>query len=281
MRCLTCLFALALLAGCDSGDPDSSSTAQLVVETPLDDLALHVGESQEIELAEHFRHSDGAPLTFEAQRDSGSSVEIMSIEDGQMRLEAQSEGRTIIAVTAASALLEASATFAVDVAPGLCPSEPSPDQADYFPMEAGQVWLFDYRHRSGPMNSGGTQREGQLSMTFESVTCVNRVRTAQVREVAMVDGMVYRQATRTFTEDSTNTLRMELPGGYVHFDADPYEVYPVPRYVVASSSDTLTYRQSASGDAFLGVVQEGGIVEWNWSACDPILCESIGLDRVE
>jgi len=277
MRWLTCLLALVLFAGCDSGDSDSP--ASLEVETPLEDLTLPVGERQEVDLTAHFRHSEGATLTFEARRDSGNSVEVVAIEDGRMQLEAQSEGRSIISVRAVSRFLETSAAFSVDVTPGLCPPEPAPGMADYFPMETGQVWLFDYRHRFGPINSGGTQREGQLSMTFESVNCANYVRTVQVREVATVDGTVYREATRTFTEDSANTLRLELPGGYVHFNADPLDAYPVPRYAPTSGPDTLTYRPSVSGEAFLGIGREQGITNWNWGACDPIWCESIGLVR--
>jgi hypothetical protein len=274
MRWLPFFLALALFAGCDSGNSDSP--ASLEVATPLEDLALPVGERREVDLTEHFRHSKGAALAFEARRDSGRSVEVVAIEDGQMQLEAQSEGRSIISVRAASRFLETSADFAVDVTPGICPPEPGPGMADYFPMETGQVWLFDYRYRNGTTDSdsGENQREGQVSMEFESVACANYVRTAQVREVTTIDGNVHRDIMRTFTEDSTNTLRLELPGGYVYYDTDPYEAYPIPRYAPASGRDTLEYGR-------LWTQRERGIAAWVWGAYGPIFYEEVRIDRVD
>lgn len=281
MRWLVFSLALVLLAGCDAGDPAPMRSVDL--EVPLADLTLHVGESQEIDLAEHFRHSDGAVLTFEARRDSGSSVEVVSIEAGRVQLEALSEGRSLIAASAASGSgLSASAAFAVDVAPGLCPPEAGPGQVDYFPMEAGQVWLFDYQRRSGPMSfPGDGLSEGQVSMTFESVTCVNRVRTARVREVMTRDaGVVIRQNTRTFTEDSTNALRVELPGSQRH-GSDPFDLDVFPRYAPSSGPDTLEYVSYREITGRLKVRREQGLVYWYWSAADPIWYENLRFDRVD
>lgn len=280
MRRLSFVLTLVLLAGCDAGDPEPARVVEL--EVPLADLALHVGETQEIDFAEHFRHSEGAALTFEAQRDSGTSVLVEPIEAGRVRLEARSEGRSVISVTAvAGSGLEANVAFAVDVAPGLCPPEPGPDHVDYFPMEAGRVWLFDYRRWSGPTDSEGGLSEGRVSMEFESVTCVNRMRTAHVREVTTVDDAVVRQRTRTFTEDSTNALRLELPGGYVYYDADPFEPDTFPRYAPASSPDTLEYGPGPASGNWLRIQREQGIATWGWGAYGPIWSESIRLDLVD
>lgn len=253
-------FALILLAGCDAADP--APTRSVDLEVPLADLTLHVGEVQEIDFAEHFRHSEGAALTFEARRDSGNSVQLVPIEAGRVQLEARSEGRSMISVTAAAGSgLEASAVFAVDVAPGLCPPEPGPDQVDYFPMEAGQVWTFERHYRPAFSDSASM---GRLALEFVSVTCVNRVRTAVVREeVASEDGTVRWQVTRTYTEDGSNVLSLEMPEAVDIPNQDPFRPPAFSRYAPASDPDTL---RSGSIHWSLQLKQGQGIVGYARSA---------------
>ena len=86
-----------------------------VVDDPIDDLTLHVGDSpKKIDLSDVFSDPDGDPLTYKA-KSSNTAVATATVSGSTLTVRATGKGEATVTVTATDGALEAADEFEVEV----------------------------------------------------------------------------------------------------------------------------------------------------------------------
>jgi hypothetical protein len=146
----------------------------------------------------------------------------------------------VIGVAASDLPPRVAVRFDVPEVPPACPSRLSAQAGDYFPLELGDVWTFDYQYFDGHI-SGQQRMTGELRWTTSAIgECEGGSRIYTLDEVF--------EGTRAWfyyghvsSEERVAWSRQRHAVVYTDSISVPYWDRAIPRFGDASSPDTLRF----------------------------------------
>lgn len=226
---LLAVATVFVLAGCDSAEAlptEVPPVGTVRVVAPVDRIGINrdgaVGSYAQVSLTGLFEaDAQAGALRYEATSDV-PDVASVTVEKGLLTLRRLGAGRAQIRVTArsesgATAATEFTVRVRAPLPPSACPPGPSANQADFFPLEAGRVWTYNYVSRSR-YGQEVTSRSGTYTYTFLSNTCLQGVRRTEFelhrvfREIGNGGGAGVPPDTTYIDDRSSNSITETAAG---------------------------------------------------------------------
>ena len=294
VRPLLLALAAALgLAACDSttladpvpGTPSSPPTpatpgegVSVVFAGPTaETVGVEGGRDLAFALGSLFRANTAAGELMYTASPTGGTI-AARIDGDSLRVTLNSIGSGFVTVIATGqGGVRASGNIPVRVI-GRCPPLPAAGLADYFPLEVGTVWSFNYRYNERRNNSNINTYIGISTITALAVTCSQGGRTYRVREDLQTN-LYIGSKEYIYLEDTSGTIRMPItqPGVaqgvtiQTSIQGARYATPGAPGWLVGGSSGSLTMEPGV-GPVIIGSSssQAGGFTfSWSYTRIRP------------
>ncbi len=269
------LIPAATLMACDSARPDPIGPHPVNLGAPIPDVVISSPSSvRVVDISGAFSYGGPLPLGLAYSTDTDAAT--VTWDDAthfRLRITPAHHGSTVVSVTATSPEgVSQSTAFRVTVtesADATCPG-PGPGLADYFPLEPGQVWTFDFERRSRSFGSGppmAGRLTGSATMTITSVSCRAGTRSVIVLLDVTADhfygqegyeayvGPFIQRETRTFVESTGGDVTFMPPfwlNASRELVAARYAPHAGPEVVEVAIPPSATCGQGGGGTAEFG-----------------------------
>jgi hypothetical protein len=265
--------------GCDSSSPDPFvpsgpdpvENGEVRVLRPLEDVQVYEDSqpTKRIALDLYFENSEGHAVSFTV-RSEGEAVQAVVSGERKESLEVVpvSAGEARVVVTARDQFdQEVSGGFTVRVL-SACPQAQDSREHDYFPLEAGRTWTYEYLS-SFEDRDQASSTQGTLTLDFlEAGSCEGGTQTFRVRR--SVEGTVsgytplgsYSEPVET-SEVVTITQRHNEISGLTRLPFERYYINSADTVVVRR--DVEPYNNLDNLGNTIWLADEVGVVKYKWS----------------
>jgi len=232
------------LAGCDATEPETPLQLQSIeIIAPSDTVAFYFADGARIASGAWFRSANEAPVSVSVSVEADHESLVWDANTGTLLTIRPTMG--LIRVTGSAEGHRDTTVSVLAAAFGECPLESEWD--DYFPVENGTVWTFDYRD-DRMSNQFRDEIRGQMTVTFDRVACERGTRTVRVNR--RMDGTIRFDDGSGFGPERPIEWEFDpwritqSPTGRLSFeDSTLFSVSGLPRYQSLSGRD-VTYEDS-------------------------------------